>query len=428
MKLLDFYIATLEAVNMKTSSDGYISFEIDETGQQPVLVNGKRLVLPTTENLRKGESGNLSYFNPLKENILKGASPILQKYREAINTKLMFSFSVLFAELLTIAASSEEHKLLTPDQSEILSILKKIDEKSLQDFTKIVGKAEADNKDAFVYVFLKQGATFKGVKYKRGTVVNFPFYDELCEDKDTVFGVKLRNSDRKQFKALMEYIFPEITDKEAYNYGSNDLAPSFTSLLGALYKLGAAINQVLNLFKDKVDSPESIEISAEWGEYLDRTDSFLPEIRLLPLLDGNEGNGLPSTPYIDTTPQTNPLDPVPATPIPHVNPTAAPAPYQPAPAVGAPMQQSMTPAPMPVTPPPASNGKVSLGQVMASIQQPPPMYQPNPYQTAIYPQQPYQPFYPQQQMMQRPMYQPPMYPQQAPVQTVPGFRGLPLRG
>lgn len=436
MKLMDFYTATLKAVNMVVSSDGYISLQMDETGAQPVLVSSKRLVLPTTENLRKGETANLSYFNPLKENILKGASPILQKYREAVNSKLMFSVSAIIAELLALAASNEEHKRLTPDQSEILSILKKVDEKSLSDFAKIVQKVEADNKHALVYVFLKQGAMIGNTKYKRGTIVSFPFYDELIENKDNVFGVKIRNSDRKQLKELMEYIFPEIANKESYNYGSNDLAPSFTSLLGALYKLGSCINQVLSLFEDKVDDKEAIEVYAEWGEYLDRTDSFLAEIRLLPLLDGNEGNSLPSLPSVNQTPEVAACT-QPVAPMPVITPTAA------APAVNAPVTAVVNPAmqtmqPPPFVPPPTQtppqaqatdNGKVTFNQVLTSMYGQNPHMQPQylPYQQPVAPvyahQTPMvapQPFYPQPPM--QPVYAQPV------VNTVPGFPGLPLRG
>lgn len=290
MKILDLYESILKAGNLIVTKDGCVSKKIDDE-VEPFIIKGKRVVLPTKEHLSNPDWKERVAFHPLSENVLRKESDVLEEFRMAIISKLNFSLGMLTYNLLTIAGSEADHSKLNPDQSEILSVLKKVNQKTVDVFTKIMSNMNiGDSKTSFIHIYLKRSATIDGKRYQRGGVVTFPIYEELIGDSNTVFGVKVDAKDRKILTALFEYIFPTINKSASYNRGSNsEVAPYLDALMKSVIAVGGPINDQLNQFSNFIEKYEQLLINDEWVETFDNLNVMVNEIRSIPMQAGNEG-------------------------------------------------------------------------------------------------------------------------------------------
>ena len=294
MEILSLYKAVLDAGGLVVDGDGFVSANstlMGGKGNSPVLVSGKRLVLPTALHLSDPNKENKILFHPLSENILRGESEILTKFRSVLTIKLNYSFASIVAGLLDIAASVNQHKHLSPEQSEMLSAAKDADELMMSAFTQLCMKCVAgENGASFVKFYLKRAGVVNGVTYSRAGIISFPFYEELKKEQDSYFGVKLRKKDRLTLLALMEYIMPNIDKPEAYNRGTNsEIAPFFDALMKAFMGVAGNINAMIELFKDKIEGVDLLMTNSDWVDVFDNLSCMLPEIRRIPMQAGNEG-------------------------------------------------------------------------------------------------------------------------------------------
>jgi len=290
-KLLDTYKAVLATAKLSVSTDGYVSTELMGE-KQPFLISGKRLVIPTDEQLRNPDRESRIIFHPLKENPLQpGESEVLSAFRGSLNTRLNGSVALLLANLVRLASSVAEHKKLNPDQSEYLSLIKDADEKTFDALAKIIAAMPlGQTKKAFISIYLKKGAQFGEKKFKKGAVVSFPICKEMAEKKDEVYGVKVRQKDIKAFRALMEYVFPNCLVPDVYSFGSNsNVAPSLEAVMGAVKLIGERINEICDNFKGIIEDIDEILINHHWVEVFDDIESLLPLISRIPTQLGNEG-------------------------------------------------------------------------------------------------------------------------------------------
>lgn len=289
MKLLDLYKSILECGGLTTDDDGFVSVKFDKKSS-PALIHGKRLVLPTQKQL-SSEFGDKIIFHPLSENILRGESEVITKMRSVFNIRLNYTFAALAQNLLTIITSIGEHHKLTPEQSEILSAVKNVDETTLISFTKMmVNSIQESPEKAFVSIFLKRGGTINGKKHSRVGVVTFPLYEELKKEQEVYFGVKLRSKDRLGLIQLYEYMLPNLETPEAYNFGSDSgVAPFLDALMGSVLGIASKMNDLLELFKGMIDSGEDLVFESNWVESFENLNEMIPQIRLIPSQAGNEG-------------------------------------------------------------------------------------------------------------------------------------------
>jgi len=293
MKLLDLYRAMLTLGNMTADEDGFISGSIaGMTEEVPVTIKGLRMVLPTSKQLRSGnwEHPDRVVFHPLYENVMRGESKVLEKYRNLIMTRINFIIGVVGTGMLTLAASNARHAELNPEQSKFLRITKNIDEKTLDVFGKLLDAASvADVKSQPLSLYLKRSGTVAGKKYSRVGVVAFPIYEELMKD-GPAFGIKLRQRDREVIKGFFEYVFPHIADVGAYNRGSDSpIAPFTDALIRTTASVAAPLNDVIEMFKNVVDDISDLQIEMDWLPYFDTLETFQKEIRAIPMQPGNEG-------------------------------------------------------------------------------------------------------------------------------------------
>ena len=292
-KIIPFYKDILSLGSLVADKDGLVSAMVEDMSM-PFTVKGKRLALPTRENM--AQSPELCIFHPLSENFLRGESDVMIKYRGAINIRLNYVIGCMMGELLTLITSTGEHQKLTPDQSELLSLVHQADEETLHRFMKISEQikksAMAGDKDkGFVHIYLKKTATIKGKVYKRGAIVSFPFYKELMKKEKTVYGVTLRNKDRDAIQKLMEFIVPGIEVDDAYNQGSTgDISPFLDALLKGVIGIASNINTIATGYKDFLGMYDQYLYSADWVDAMENIHLMEPEIRMIPMQAGNEGS------------------------------------------------------------------------------------------------------------------------------------------
>lgn len=330
MELLDLYKAILKTANFVVSDDGYISGQIaGET--KPALIKNKSMVLPTREHLASSDLSKRIIFHPLSENIMHGESIVMEKFRSMLNIRMNSTFAITAYTLLSIAASPATHASLSPDQSEFLSRVKHADEHTLKALSKIMVEMPANQtQKAFVSIFLKRGGVLAGKSHARLGVVNFPLYVALKKATDEVYGVKLRKKDITALIQLLEYMIPNIGEPEAYNRASDSrVAPFLDALMHVVMGISAPLNDLVELFRNKIDDADELLINSEWVETFDNLEALIPQIRLVPMQAGNEGStGKPEAPKQENivglqspapsayTPPTPPALPTPAPPPP----------------------------------------------------------------------------------------------------------------
>lgn len=297
MELTKVYESVLAVAGLKPDSEGFISLELTKSNKTHAMVDGKRLVLPTEEQLRNPDMANRIIFHPLNESIARGESKVMSYFRECIGTRLNFIIGYIAISLLTIATSEAEHKSLSPDQTLFMDRLKDADQGTLERMHAITkAMMVGDSSKSFINFYVKKFGKIKNEKFSRVGVVSFQFYQELVEmadkaGKKDIYGVKLRKADPGALMGLMEYIIPNIADSESYYRGSNsEIAPTLEALLRTAIAVGDSINNILDIFGDKIAGHEDLYINGDWEETFNSLPSLLPKIRLIPMQPGNEGN------------------------------------------------------------------------------------------------------------------------------------------
>lgn len=422
----------------------------------PATIEGRRLVMPTEEHLKGYVPDKQIIFHPLHEHINRGESDVVKKLRYHLNVRINYTILAVASALLELVGSTKHHRNLTPEQRELLLAIDSADANTAAKFNNAVIKPfSASIGQFFSTIYLKKAGTFQGKKHARVGVTWFPFY-EFVKNPDH----KLKDSERKAFSDILEFIFPgSRDDSEAYNsYSDSRDAPWLDCLLKTSYIQTQRLNEIINLYADYITDSTDLLFNDDWVEAMDNLEDYRDEIRRIPSQRGNEG----STEVEAPTPVQKNSDylPVPQrsmpTPVPPQMPAPMPMQAQPP---GYPPNYPQQPYPYPQQPviqPPqqgltcAEDGKLDFRSVSsvnpmvaaaASVatpltgwQQAQPVYQdprlggyPAQYPPPGYPmQQAMPPGYPMQQAYP-PGYPQPGYPQQPysqPGYPIPGIRSI----
>lgn len=298
MTLIDLYKDILATGLMSADDEGFISRPkaINPGGTkeiEPVLIDGKRLVLPTTDQLMHADPERKVIFHPLNENALHGESRIVSKLRTAIAVNLNMATFGLISGLISLGISKADHEKLSPDQSSVLSILKNVDEKSLTDMTKIIlNAAKVNDMDGLIFkIYLKRGGSVLGKKYSRVGVVTASLYEELSKDSEEFYGVKLRKKDQGVLTTLFEFIFPSISEPHSYDQGSDsDIAPYLDALMQTAASIGVEINDALEKYAEFIPHADEMKIPLAWRSEFENLPKYMPQIRRIPVDDANTGS------------------------------------------------------------------------------------------------------------------------------------------
>lgn len=391
-RLLSLYENLLKAANLVVDEEGYVSNIIGVDKTSPEIINGKRLVLPTPEMLKKPSWSELIAFHPLHENILKGESEVLESFRNTICSRFSYTSCVLVLEMLRICASPTQHKLLSPDQQILLSNVGEVDMKTIDAFQSILMAIGArSNREGIAYIFLKRRATIGGKLFDRGGIVTFPFWKALIETTDKeIFGVKVREKDVNAIRGAFKFLFPDLDQENSYSRGSNSkIAPFTDALMQSSAAISMRINDVIDSYKDFISNADSLRINSDWVDEFLNLEAYERDIRMIPALPGNEGA---EKVVVNVPAMVPPTIKTPAPP--------EPLPLQAPPVINQPVYNTQ-PNPPPVQQPAQVSGSSSMRDLlyqsqMNSQQQFPQQFPQQYQQYQQYPQQ-----YPQQQYQQQ---------------------------
>ena len=297
MKLLDIYRSLLRAAGLSVTSDDYVSAQLGEK-MYPTMVEGKRLVLPTMAQMSQPDPEKVRvFFHPLREHVMRGESEVIAKFRQCLTIRLNMVFATLGQSMLVIAADATNHRKLNPEQSEMLSVIKNVDETTVTNFAKVIHALNFNTKNkTFITLYLKRSGVVRGKTYSRAGIVGFPFYDELLKSTDnTIFGVQVRVKDMAAFKQMVEYVLPKITEVEGYNQGTNvDTAPYMDVLMKTVLGISSTFNDILERFGENIEAGTELMMDSEWVESFENLDALRPQIMAIPAQAGNEGTVVPA--------------------------------------------------------------------------------------------------------------------------------------
>lgn len=320
-------LSTLEVMlslgALSSDEDGLISTHFAKSPKPALLTfkdeqgnsHDKRLVLPTPNQLKmEGDWENRVAFNPLKESALTGESRTVEYLRKSINYRLNRAIWILMDNMLLYSASPEYRKKMTKDHMDLLKACKDADETMITNFKKIMEKVNfTDLKHSFVQIYLKKLGKINDVQYPCVAVANFPWYKELRASNKEFHGVKFRKVDLMTYKNMLEYLFKDINVEGSFNVGVADsIAPFTEALIRITAKLAEKLNHVSELLfiKSNVAGDKAQELinntyfNLEVLSVFDDMDSLLPELRMIPMLPGNEPNKkIQTSQDVSTTPE-----------------------------------------------------------------------------------------------------------------------------
>ena len=333
--LLQLYTSILKAAGCVVDEQGNVSKNLkifnSTADNTPVVIKGKRLVLPTPEHLQNALNSTTLKFHPLYENIMRDETETIKNLRDHINNRLSTTLTLIVVSLLNIAASVKEHHKLNPDQSEYLSLVKNANEAIIEKWTKYInGLVKQDHKNFLINIYLKKGGMLDKKRYTQTGIVSFPAYTEIFNsNKDTaVHGVKFTAKERETLINLFEYILPNIGVENYYSVGVHQgEAPRSQTLLTAFANIATKFNDILELFGSNIDSYKELIINLDWTDAINDLSAWKPAIRSIPMQDEGRDRHQ-NAPQIPST-----LTPVPAPQqiqsVQQSTPSPAPAPQQP---------------------------------------------------------------------------------------------------
>lgn len=280
-KLLEIYESVLCYAGLSVDKGGFVSIA-NRDKPEPAFVDGKRLVMPTLEQLRSGDIADKTVFHPLYEVPWKAETAVQKKFLQAVNLKLNASIASVTIALLRLASSPAQHAALTPEQSQFLYGIPVVDEKTLAEFTTAMN-AQLKTSGAertFVNLYIRRGGSKGGKKYARLGVVTWLFYDKLCSEQKT-FKISEKRIDG--IKQIMSFMFPDIAEPEAYSYGTDcNVAPYFKALMYTAAMISARLNELVNLYRPFITNPEAVLFDESCLEELKDLAKLSNEIQMIP--------------------------------------------------------------------------------------------------------------------------------------------------
>jgi len=359
MNIIEFYTAIIESTGASIVEVQYgkALIKMVTVDEEPFKVEGKVLVLPTTEFLKNPDWDNYIAFHPIAENVLRGESPVVYGLRTLMQQRMNDVFMDIFLLLASVAGKPEHHKLLTTQQKKFLKLVPDFDGKTISKIDKVIDRIDPDNARKCVALYVKRGGDSETGTFKRRAVLTSPIIHDAIANgpSKTIWGVKFKVKEHPQVLALLNYVYG-TTEEHYYSFGSNaNSAPTLDAVLKSYSSLMVHFNTLLLDIKAKGKlwdaDMEHLITDLEYMEYVDKLDSYTGKI---PPLKGNEG---PSA----MEPEEEEEVPPPAKKsLVRQAPTPPPA-----------GNASSTP---PSTPPPTTPGKRPLSSMYAPQNTPPPAY------------------------------------------------------
>ena len=290
--LIELYTSILSSAGLVADSQGFVSTLLPGSDvPKPFSVEAKRLVLPIPEQLQQTDWSNRIGFHPLLQNLTGGESRVMDRFRERMNNYADFMLGMLLSDIAQLGVNEEFHKNLTPMQASYLGPFSDTDSKFVKLLVDLVGTSRVVKKNyEFIRFSVIKGRVWQGQKRSRVAVMHFPLYEALPkENKPTTFlGFKLRIVDVKMLRTMYEFLFPGIQETGHYEIGSDSkIAPSLESLMALYAKYLGVQNTAVNILEPVIKTSNALLIVNDWQDDMADVSKYLPEIRKIPLLEGN---------------------------------------------------------------------------------------------------------------------------------------------
>ncbi len=284
MSLLDYYkLIAQECAGMVVSDDGSIDSSVDGV-LAPVLVNKKKLIMPTREFLSRPDWDQFTAFHPMSEKTSMGESEVLRTIRMYMYTTLNQDGSMILEAAIKLAASPALHKKLPAKVKRLLAIVPEADDRSVKDMGKILDRLGSHNRAKLISIFLKRKGKLDGKEYSRVCSVDFPILTDANDDTREILGVQVRVKDYEPFKALIRWVYGV---EKGYSRGTNTaIAPYLTVLLQSWFAIATHINEIVELLSPHLPELKVLGYDVSWSDFLDEFPKYQLEI---PALEGNTG-------------------------------------------------------------------------------------------------------------------------------------------
>lgn len=232
-----FLISLLADLDLHVDVNDTVRY--NDEARTPILVDGRRLVLPT-ERHRRNPSDEILILHPLAENTVADISPVLRELVKLGSVNLNILFATYAAELTQIAGDHGRQVGLTDAQIDLIAKLKSCKPSSEKDVAKVVAQTlmahQIENSsNSFIQLGLTRGRMYRGENRHRACTVAFPMLERLIIDDSLP-------KDQKRFKVtadvnatlieLHEALFPACREPEAYGYcdvTNRTVAPFFVT-------------------------------------------------------------------------------------------------------------------------------------------------------------------------------------------------------
>lgn len=288
-ELIGSYKELLETLHVHTNEGSdLLSFVIstDELEHSvPLMVNDKRLALPTKEVLTSLKNGDVMAFHPLSEHTLRGESEVIKWLKENITFNVSYTLTNLILSLSELSVNSDQQKKTTSKQSEFLKLAANANDKTHAAINKLLTK----HNDRLVNLYNKRDGVKDEETFRRLVVVNYPILEELEKSGTKVYDVELGSKKNKEtVKAIFEYVINPQVD---YSAGSNsDVAPYFISLISYYAGYLEHLNSLVHTYRKFIPDSKYLKIDniQAFDAFMD--DTILTKYkRSIPALEGNIG-------------------------------------------------------------------------------------------------------------------------------------------
>lgn len=284
--LLEFYKQFSASIGIVYDEHGFAS-TVKGQDTTPVTIENRRLVLPLPAHLKASNWEAVVAFHPLCESIVRGESEVFGYIRERVLRRLNAAIMVLVSELTKMAADADGMANLTDNQVQILSSFGKLDDRSVTDIGDLIVKCAQKGNGSLINIYVRRDDKVADKRYRRVAVTSLPLLDAL--DKTTVYGVQLRQGDRRFLRSLFTAILPQCDIEDQYSRGSNaDVAPYFDVLIHAYKAVMDPLNSMIWTFRKPLADWAGARAPTDWYDgYMDA----VRESNLIPALPLNIGKG-----------------------------------------------------------------------------------------------------------------------------------------
>lgn len=308
MNALDFYRSILPAAGLETrtvalpvpTDNGVENIDVSNIwymlGKEPevLTVENNILVLPERSLLRLGIPETVTAFHPVCESPLRKDSAVFLRLQRCIMIRMNYVAAELIHGLAQFAATTDKHITASPAQAQFLAENSKVDAAALKFTSKVLEKLRlTEPAERLISINTRRNVPREDRSHARGCLVNFPI-NEFRVKTDHVLSVSAsRERNRECFYALLDWVFPDNLELNAYSGYSDDLkAPSLAALLTAAGKIYGRINAVVDIFASQLTNPDSLKTDLTFLAGIDNLTKFRNELGELP---GNLGDPLDLT-------------------------------------------------------------------------------------------------------------------------------------